>query len=1112
MRVAVLLFTSLLLGMHAHAQETFACHVKNEPFAKVSEIIRRQTGCLLFFQSQDHANEMRITMKEKKISIDGFLKKYLGLLPNVDYIRDGKTFVIKVRISPSTIARLAGAPSSDNNSTEQKQSEFGNQTLPGVTVIPISNGYQRIPKDRSTGSFGFIDRALITRMVSTDAMTRIENTIPGVLSNHSQSVAGIPISEMPEIRGRSTIYANAAPLIILDNFPYDGDINNINPNDIESVTVLKDAAAASIWGVRAANGVIVITTRKGKLSDSLRTLAPSFSYSSSVTFQPRPDVYNVSRISSADFIDRERALFNNGYFTGSANNTTPVTPVVDILSKVAAGAMDPNTANTQIEAMKGQDVYRDMEKFFYKSSTNQQHYFQASAATTNAAYYFSTGWDHNISDLAGSSYDRVTVRLQNVLKISTPLTVQTGIGFTHTTTRANGNPGFDYQSPHGHVGFYPYARLADAQGDPMLVSLDYGPSYLNTTRQLNFPDWTWSPLRDMPARQYTGKAHDLLINLGAHYTITPSLSLDLKYQYENGEAQINDIYDASSYYARDLINSFIQVDPVTNHLGYPIPPGGILDLTNQETVSHQGRLQLNFRRNWGLRNNLTVISGYEIKSLTSSLRYDRGYGYDPVNGRFSSGIDYTGAYSAYQSFNPVSIPHAPLPAQQIDHFLGYYMNASYTLHNLYTISGSARDDAANLFGVNTNRRTQPLWSAGLAWQINHERFYHADWLPYLKLRATYGRNGNISRLSSAYTTATYSQGGFTGTPYLIGTIQGLSNPNLRWEQVGILNLGLDFSMKKAITGSLEFYQKHATDLIGAAPGDPTLGLTQIPGIPGYYYANNASLKGSGIDLQLEAHILDGESPSVLKWTSNFIFSKTISQVQRYLLTNSAGASYLDQNAINPHPGQPIYAVNSFKWKGLDNAGDPIGYYNGKPSKDWVSIINNTPIDSMVFNGSAHPTIFGALRNTFEWRHFSASFNISYKFGYYFRRPSISYSDLFSHWTGNADYTLRWQQPGDEAKTIVPAAGDPANVMRDRFYLNSNVLVEKADHIRLEDIVISYDLEKKDHSWLPFGRIRFYNYFSNLGLLWKANKSGIDPYYINIPKEAHRISLGINISF
>ncbi|HEY8971025.1 MAG TPA: TonB-dependent receptor plug domain-containing protein, partial [Puia sp.] len=252
MRIVVLLLFSFV-SIHAHAQETFECHVKDAPFARVIDIIRQQTGCILFFQSQTGTPDIRITMDEKKISIKSFLKKYLGLHAS-DYRRVGKTFVIKKTIPTSFLARLTPSPAQDNSAAEQKLSEFGNETLPGVTVVPISNGYQRIPKERATGSFGFIDRTLITRTVSTNITDRIENTVPGILSNHGQSAAGIPIREIPQVRGLSTIYANASPLFVLDNFPYDGDINNINPYDIENITVLKDAAAASIWGVRAGNG------------------------------------------------------------------------------------------------------------------------------------------------------------------------------------------------------------------------------------------------------------------------------------------------------------------------------------------------------------------------------------------------------------------------------------------------------------------------------------------------------------------------------------------------------------------------------------------------------------------------------------------------------------------------------------------------------------------------------------------------------------------------------------------------------------------------------------------------------------------------------------------
>lgn len=166
---------------------------------------------------------------------------------------------------------------------------------------------------------------------------------------------------------------------------------------------------------------------------------------------------------------------------------------------------------------------------------------------------------------------------------------------------------------------------------------------------------------------------------------------------------------------------------------------------------------------------------------------------------------------------------------------------------------------------------------------------------------------------------------------------------------------------------------------------------------------------------------------------------------------------------------------------------------------------------MVYSGPSQPTIFGALRNTFRWKSFTASFNISYKFGYYFRRPSINYTDLFNTWVGHGDYARRWQNAGDEHKTYVPSAADP-NPERDLFYLNSSVLVQKADHIRLEDIQFSYDLTRNRYARLPFNSIRFYTYLSNLGVIWRANKEGIDPYYINIPPEGKRISVGINVNF
>ncbi len=1169
---AILMFVIIHTGTDARAQVTFDSHRKKEPLRKVLEDIRVQTGYLFFFQNEPTLLDQRVSVAFTHMSIDTFLKVYLGVEPDNYKLLD-KTYLIKRKNTrpfgaiysniatlidvDGSITDMKGDPLSDvtialdGKAPQATTDSMGNfrlnriapdavllfwhvsmdplrapldgrtrlslrmrekpAELQNVTVVHvITTGYERIPPERATGSFNLIDRNLINRSVSTSLPNRIENLIAGVFTNHTQTPAGVPATDMPLIRGRSTLYANALPLIILDHFPYDGDISNINPNDIESISILKDAAAASIWGARAGNGVIVITTRKGRVNDSsmYSSLRPNFSYSSAITFQSAPDLSKVSNISSADFIDRERDLYNRGFIF--PDNATPETPVTSLLRQVSDNTLTLAAANAGIEALKTIDVRRAMQKLFYRTGVEQQHFLQASSSTENAGYYVSAGWDHNLYNLTGSAYDRVSLRLQNVYRISAPLYIETGVNFTQTTNHQDANPGYNYRSPVGNKGFYPYARLVDALGNPLPLSLDYGADYLKAAAAAGFSDWSFVPVKDRKTEENTSKGHDLLINIGARYTFSPSLNLEIKYQYQNGGGEGTDLHDANSYYTRDLINRYAQMDPA-NKLHFPIPPGGIMDYTHRQTIAHQGRLQLNYHHSWSKRHHLWAIAGAEVRSMENTARFEREYGFKPEDNSFFGDIDYSTPYSTWQLSNPpVPIPRAASSTGMTDHFISYYTNAAYTWHDVLIASGSIREDFANLFGVKTNQKKVPLGSAGLAWQINKSDFY--DWraFPSLKLRATYGRGGNISRQASAYTTAIYAPFSAIGNPGNIGVIQGLSNPNLRWEQVAMFNLGLDFVSKRNIfTGSIEFYHKNATDLIAPAEADPTLGIVQTPGQPGIYYGNTASMQGSGVDLQLETHNLNGN----LKWTTNLILSKATSTVTKYLLPVTNGYTYLDQTAISPLIGRPLYAIYSYRWAGLDPAnGDPQGYYNGKTSKNWTSIKTNTPIDSMVYNGPSQPTVYGALRNTFRWRAFTASFNISYKFGYYFRRPSINYTGLFQTWVGHGDYARRWQNPGDEHRTFVPSASDPGNPDRDLFYLNSNVLVERADHIRLEDVQLSYEFTRNRYPSLPINGIRLYTYLSNLGLLWTANKKGIDPYYINIPPEGKRVSVGINVNF
>ena len=218
-------------------------------------------------------------------------------------------------------------------------------------------------------------------------------------------------------------------------------------------------------------------------------------------------------------------------------------------------------------------------------------------------------------------------------------------------------------------------------------------------------------------------------------------------------------------------------------------------------------------------------------------------------------------------------------------------------------------------------------------------------------------------------------------------------------------------------------------------------------------------------------------------------------------------------------GKPLFGVFSLRWEGLEAAtGDPQGYDPAAKAvtKDYAAINKNTLPEDLVYHGPGVPVFFGGVRNTIDWKNFSFSFNVTYKLGYYFRRASIHYSNLFTLWGGHADYAQRWQQAGDELKTYVPSApaGQSFQTLgRDDFYRKSAILVEKGDHIRLQDIRLGYELNNSRIKRLPFKRAMFFIYVNNLGILWRANEPDIDPDYGNtVIPPSRSIAIGLNCNF
>lgn len=985
----------------------------------------------------------------------------------------------------------------------------------GDVVVTVSTGYQQLPKERATGSFVHINNELLNRAVGTNVLDRLKGITSGLL-NSNTLLRPDDVDRMPSvanrglnIRGTSTIspnQVNTNPLIVLDNFPYEGDIRNINPNDIESVSILKDAAAASIWGAKSGNGVIVITTKRGKLNQKLR-----IQFNSNVTVVNKPDLfYDKNFLNSSDYIDVETYLFNQGYFTSDLSNTTNrpgVSPVVEILNRQKSGQISTAEANSQLDALREVDVRNDYDNHVYQKSVNQQYSIGLRGGSNNLLYSLSAGYDKNKNSLVGNGYERIVITSASTYIPVQNLEVSAYINYSQSKTTQNNQFGYGSEFIGGKYGnIFPYARLADDAGSPLSVLKDYRGAYIDSAQKLGFKDWSYKPLNEMKYGDNNSKINSILLRASVKYKIRPYLSAEIQYQNERQMIASRDYRSVQTYYARNLINRFSIYNPTTKSFTYNLPVGGMLNLGNYDWVANSLRGQLNYSQSFGIHT-INAIGGMEIRQLKATGFNRQSYGYNDDLGTAAMNLNFNTSYNTNPSGSSTLSSALPTlngnTTETLNRFVSYYLNAGYSYNERYDVTVSARKDGANLFGVKTNDKITPLWSAGLGWSISKEKFYTFDLIPYLKLRATYGFNGNVYN-GSAYVTGNYFNSSLTGAQTIYNIVPG--NDQLKWEKIKNINIGLDFSLKKdIIQGTIELYKKEGIDLLETTNAPPQTGFVSV-------LMNTAKTKTTGVDLTLTSTNIN----RAFSWKTVLLLSTIKDKLVAYTLPQTSAtiqkqATFTDMlNLV----GKPLFGIYSYKWAGLDPTnGDPQGYLNGKISKDYTGIVNNFNPDSLVYNGVGRPTVFGSLRNDFFYKGFSLSVNVTFKLGYYFRRPTISlnYQDMLTAYT-NDDYSKRWMQPGDEEITNVPSLMYPSNSTRNTFYQYSEILVEKADHIRLQDIRFAYNFNDSKFKKGIVRGIEVYSYLNNLGFLWRANKNNIDPDVINTGSTTHFLPSPFAISF
>lgn len=992
-----------------------------------------------------------------------------------------KTIVFKHLAYKDTVTRLS-------------ETDFSGLTIylmPRTSLIEeviINTGYQTIPKDRITGSFSTVDKKQLEKQVGMGISNMLPLFANGLMMDYNSVSSGRLM-----VRGLSTIRAEKKPLIVVDNFPYEGNIDDLNPMDIENISVLKDAAASAIWGVRAGNGVIVITTKKARYNEK-----QTFRLSTAHKVGNIPDYGRLNIMSSSEFIEMEEFLFDKGYYNSRITGTAklPLTPIVEALHELRENRSSTDEYSSLKNRLEKIDVRDEYRKHFYNNSLLQQYHLQGSGGTDRSAWMSSVSFDKNrlVTD---DLNNRLSFRMANQWQLQNRLRLSTEMRFVNMATTA-GKPGYG-DIKMGTYQLYPYAEFMNEEGLPLRVS-QRNNAYLDKMEKDGFLlAWDYYPLDDYTYLDNRRKRSVLNMDFGLNYKAFDFLNVDLKYNVVMDRSDSENLRTENSYFARNLVNTFSQISESTGTVTYHIPKGGILDKTVSRKIAHNARIQFNADYQFG-NSEIAGILGFEGRMDQVNGESNRYYGYNTENLSFGN-VDYVNRFPSIVTGMLDAIPNIQSLTRTNLRYVSTFANAVYSYQDKWNVSGSVRRDATNLFGLRTNDKWNLLWSLGTSLKILDESNF---WIENLSLRTTYGFSGNVDPAMASVTTIQYGGTVDVDTNFPIATFTNYANPDLKWESINTINIGLDMSiLKNRVIFTVDWFKKKGDDLYGPDLMDPTAGIGNT------VIRNVAKMKGTGVDIMIDAKAVRKES-----WGVDFQMnlSRSEDQVVEYYLDNDLGRQFVNERVIAGIKGKPVYSVFAYPWKGLNEEGNPVGYFEGEESIDYRQILNNTLLEDMVYAGPVLPRWFGSAGSTLRYKDLTLDFRLLYKFGHYIRTKSLNYSSLMANNITHSDYADRWQKQGDEAWAHVPAMIYPLNSNRENYYQSTSVLTENASHIRLQYVHLQYTLR---NAFLSSTDISMFFNAENIGLLWKKTDKKIDPEYentFNAVRPPFQWSVGTKIQF
>lgn len=983
------------------------------------------------------------------------------------------------------------------------------QALDDVIVVAFGT----TTKEAFTGSASVMKSEELQKRQTTNVANALVGAVAGLQMKGSSGAPGAGAGSM-NIRGISSIYSSTEPLVIVDGAPYSASLSNIPQNDIESITVLKDAASAALYGARGAAGVIIVTTKKAKNHDAVVNFESRVGVSSRA-IQDYETIDTAAGFYEAYYAQRYNQNIANGADPATANLKANSAMINDLGYNVytvpkgqnligSNGKLNPNATLGRSYKFNGETYYMTPDNWTdlaYRNALRQEYTVSVNGGTDKSSFYASVGYLNEDGIIEFSGYERLTARFKADYQVKKWLKIGANVGYTNSTTTSNPNLSSDYGSTNLFyytsliAPIYPaFVRVIGADGNPTVRTDDYGnPQYDYGVAATNYGVAraflsTGNPLGSNRYNKIYSLGNQFNGNITVDADITPWLRANITTSAIQGQTMRSD-YETGLYGPKAGVNG-----QISKSTSYSLRTNNVQSLT--------------FYKSWG-RHDVNVMAGHEYYNTMSKYLFAEGQGlYTAEVQEINAAATKLQTSSSYTSRYNVE---------------GFFTSAQYNYDYRYYLSASYRRDASSYFSKEDGNWWGDFWSVGGAWIINREGFMSgtSGWLDELKLKASIGQQGNDNTSAYAYTD-TYDLTKATETT-MSPSIRLIGNKDITWETTTNANIGLEFAvLNNRISGAVDVYRKKTSDLLF------WISIPESAGSRGYY-GNIGDIANTGIDIDINASVVRTKNVG-LDLSANFSHntSKILSLPEQKITEN--GGFY--ESSLWYKVGGPLNNYMTYSYAGVNEEGKALYYYDpdlspagGKVDDNNVSkpgkiksaeyVTTEQGEASRYETGTTMPDLFGGFSASLRLWNFDISATFDYQIGgkIYDSRYAKLMTPAASTSNSGQNYHKDWAKSWSETNTD---SDIPRWQFGDKYTtLGSDRFLTNASYLNFQSFTVGYNVPSK--IFRDKATVRVYVAGENL-CFWSARK-GLDPRYsftsgnsLNVYSPVRTISGGVRLTF